>query len=70
VYVKHVPRMQAKASILKTFELYNKYVTLPKDPGVMDEHAWANCKVLCRQRRGAQGLCAQRPYTNKFVQAK
>ena len=73
VYVKHVPVHTGKeASILKAFELYNKYVYAgPKAPGQMDE---ARLGELQKFYVGNGVVAKEAPlkdlYTNQFVMAK
>jgi NitT/TauT family transport system substrate-binding protein len=72
-YVKHVPVHQGKeASILKAFELYNKYVYAgQKVPGQMDE---ARLGELQKFYVGNGVVAKEVPlkdlYTNQFVSAK
>ena len=73
VYVKHVPVHTGKeASILKAFELYNKYVYAgQKAPGQMDE---ARLGELQKFYVGNGVVAKEAPlkdlYTNQFVMAK
>jgi len=73
VYVKHVPVHTGKeASILKAFELYNKYVYAgQKAPGQMDE---ARLGELQKFYVGNGVVAKEAPlkdlYTNQFVSAK
>jgi NitT/TauT family transport system substrate-binding protein len=73
VYVKHVPAHAGKeASILKTFELYNKYVyAAQKTPGVMDETRLGELQKFYVDNGVVPKASALKDlYTNKFVQAK
>jgi NitT/TauT family transport system substrate-binding protein len=73
VYVKHIPAHAGKeASILKTFELYNKYVyAAQKTPGMMDEARLGELQKFYVDNGVVPKASALKDlYTNKFVQAK
>jgi len=72
-YVKHVPAHQGKeASILKTFELYNKYVyAAQKVPGTMDETRLGELqKFYVSNGIVPKEMPLKDLYTNQFVTAK
>lgn len=72
-YVNHVPTHKGKeASILKTFELYNKYVyAAQKMPGQMDEARLGELqKFYVDNGVVPKATPLKDLYTNKFVQAK
>lgn len=73
IYVNHVPTHKGKeASILKTFELYNKYVyAAQKVPGNMDESRLSELqKFYVDNGIVPKATPLKELYTNKFVQAK
>jgi NitT/TauT family transport system substrate-binding protein len=73
VYVKHVPVHTGKeASILKAFELYNKYVYAgQKVPGQMDEARLGELqKFYVGNGVVAKEATLKDLYTNQFVLGK
>ncbi|WP_235823427.1 ABC transporter substrate-binding protein [Azohydromonas sediminis] len=73
VYVKHVPVHQGKeATVLKTFELYNKYVyAAQKVPGTMDETRLGELqKFYVSNGVVPREVPLKDLYTNQFVAAK
>ncbi len=70
VYVKHVPAHTGKeASVLKTFELYNKFVyAAQKTPGVMDEMRLNDLqKFYVSNGIVPKEVPTKELYTNQFV---
>lgn len=73
VYVKHVPAHQGKEdTVLKTFELYNKYVyAAQKVPGTMDETRLGELqKFYVSNGVVPREVPLKDLYTNQFVAAK